>query len=216
MKTRTATGTTLIVLAALTLAACAPVPAAPVPTSGPAAAPTAAPTAELAPTTPPAASGPTIQPLPVEVCNGQAQAMAHALDVVAATQSEAPITDPVTGASGTGCQATVTGTGEQFESPDAVVNTLGKMLEDQGWTADPMLAAGGPNAIDLGYRKGDQICWAGAGWQPDASANCPKDQPVSACQVTPAQEAYTITLNCGVETLQDRPPVRRAWPIPPR
>ena len=65
-----------------------------------------------------------------------------------------------------------------------------------------MLAAGGPNAIDEGYRKGDQICWAGAGWQPDDSANCPKDQPVSACTVTPAQQNYTITLNCGVETPQ--------------
>ena len=146
----------------------------------------------------------TIQPLPVEVCNGQAQAMAHALDVMAATQSDAPISDPVTGATGTGCQAVVTGDGTQFESPDAVVKDLGSMLVDQGWTADPMLAAGGPNAIDEGYRKGDQICWAGAGWQPDDSANCPKDQPVSACTVTPAQQNYTITLNCGVETSPGR------------
>ena len=151
----------------------------------------------------PAASA-TIQPLPTEVCNGQAQAMAHALDVIAATQSDAPISDPVTGASGTGCMATVTGTGEQFSSPDAVVKTLGAMLVEQGWTADPMLAAGGPNAIDEGYRKGDQICWAGAGWQADDSANCPKDQPVSACTVTPAQQNYTITLNCGVEASQRR------------
>ena len=150
----------------------------------------------------PAASA-TIQPLPAEVCNGQAQAMAHALDVMAATQSDAPISDPVTGASGTGCMATVTGTGEQFSSPDAVVKTLGAMLVEQGWTADPMLAAGGPNAIDEGYRKGDQICWAGAGWQADDSANCPKDQPVSACTVTPAQQNYTITLNCGVEASQE-------------
>ena len=148
----------------------------------------------------PAAAASTIQPLPAEVCNGQAQAMAHALDVMAATQSDAPISDPVTGASGTGCMATVTGTGEQFSSPDAVVKTLGAMLVEQGWTADPMLAAGGPNAIDEGYRKGDQICWAGAGWQPDDSANCPKDQPVSACTVTPAQQKYTVTLNCGVES----------------
>ena len=135
---------------------------------------------------PTAAAGVTIQPLPMEVCDGQAQAMAHALDVLEVTQSEAPLSDPVTGASGTGCQATVTGTGEQFTSPDAVVKTLGSMLEDQGWTADPMLQAGGPTAIDAGYRKGNQICWAGAGWRPDASANCPKDQPVSACPVTPA------------------------------
>jgi dipeptidase D len=163
----------------------------------PAAGATPAPTP--APTT---AAGSTIQPLPVEVCNGQAQAMAHALDMMAATQSDAPISDPVTGASGTGCMATVTGTGEQFASPDAVAKTLGSMLVEQGWTADPMLAAGGPNAIDEGYRKGDQICWAGARWDPDDSANCPQDQPVSACTVTPAQQNYTITLNCGVEAPQ--------------
>jgi putative hemolysin len=76
------------------------------------------------------------------------------------------------------------------------------MLVEQGWMADPMLAAGGPNAIDQGYRKGDQICWAGAGWKADESANCPQDQPVSACQVTPAQQNYTITLNSGVEVSQ--------------
>jgi putative hemolysin len=151
---------------------------------------------------PTATAGATIQPLTMEVCDGQAQAMAHALDVLEVTQSEAPLSNPVTGASGTGCEAMVTGTGEQFKSPDAVVKTLDSMLEDQGWTQDPMLAAGGPNAIDLGYRKGDQICWAGAGWRPDASANCPKDQPVSDCQVTPQQQMYTITLNCGVEVSQ--------------
>ncbi len=33
-----------------------------------------------------------------------------------------------------------------------------------------------------------------------ASENCPKDQPISACQVTPEQQIYTVTLDCGVET----------------
>ncbi len=84
----------------------------------------------------PAASA-TIQPLPAEVCNGQAQAMAHALDVMAATQSDAPISDPVTGASGTGCMATVTGTGEQFASPDAVVKTLGAHVGGTGLDSRP-------------------------------------------------------------------------------
>jgi hypothetical protein len=128
--------------------------------------------------------------------------MAHTLNVLEVTQSDAPLSDPVTGASGTGCQATVTGTGEQFQSPDAVVNALGGMLEDQGWTKDPMLAAGGPTGIGEGYRKGDQICMAAAQWWPDDSANCPKDQPVSTCQVTPKQQVYTVTLNCGVEAPQ--------------
>jgi putative hemolysin len=140
-----------------------------------------------------------IQPLPAEVCNGQAQAMAHTLNVVEVTQANAPLSDPSTGASGTGCQATVTGTGKQFQSPDAVVNALGGMLKDQGWTEDQMLAAGGPTGMGAGYRKGDQMCMVLAEWQPDASANCSKDQPISACQVTPEQQLYTITLNCGVE-----------------
>ncbi|WP_075061020.1 DUF333 domain-containing protein [Ornatilinea apprima] len=142
----------------------------------------------------------TIQPLVVEVCNGQAQAMAHFLDVIEVTQSEAPLSDPVTGLSGTGCMATVTGDGMNFTSPDAALKLLDGMLKDQGWTEDPQLEAGGPTGIAAGYRKGDQICLASAGWQPDESANCPKDQPISACPVTPEQQLYTVTLNCGVKT----------------
>jgi len=41
--------------------------------------------------------------------------------------------------SGTGCQATITGTGADFESPYAVVSELGAMLVDEGYTMDPML-----------------------------------------------------------------------------
>jgi putative hemolysin len=148
----------------------------------------------------PAPAGATIQPLTMEVCDGQAQAMSHTLDDLIPTQSEEPLSDWVNNAQGTGCQATVTGTGAQFESPTAVVDKLGGMLEGQGWTEDPMLAADGPTGTGKGYRKGDQICLTGAMWAPDASANCPKDQPISACSVTPEQQVYTITLNCGVET----------------
>jgi putative hemolysin len=144
-------------------------------------------------------AGAAIQPLVVEVCNGQAQAMAHVLDVLEVTQSEAPLSDPVNGTSGTGCLATVTGTGKQFESPQAAVDILGSMLEEQGWTKDPLLAAGGPTGVVEGYRKDDQICFASAMWEPDESANCPDDQPISACEVTPEQQLFTITLNCGIE-----------------
>ena len=150
-------------------------------------------------TAPTAAAGLTIQPLSMEVCDGQAQAMSHFLDDLIPTQSEEPLDDFANNASGTGCQATITGTGVQFESPAAVVDELGNMLEEQGWTQDPQLVADGPTGTSAGYRKGDQICWAGAQWEPDESANCPQDQPVSACQVTPEQQLYTVTLNCGVE-----------------
>jgi hypothetical protein len=174
----------VLVLAALLVAACG---AEPTPTATP---------VEAAPT---ATAGSTIQPLPTEVCNGQAQAMSHTLDDLVPTQSQEPLDDPITNAKGTGCQATVTGTGVQFEGPVAVVNALGSMLEDEGWTVDPMLQADGPMGTAAGYRKGDQICMAAAIWEPDDSANCPQDQPISACQVKPEQQLYTVTLNCGLE-----------------
>jgi Tol biopolymer transport system component/putative hemolysin len=140
----------------------------------------------------------TLRPLSEEVCNGQAQAMSHTLDDLVPTVTEEPLGDWGTDASGTGCQATITGTGVQFESPLAVVSALGSMLEGQGWTADPMLVADGPTGTVKGYRKADQLCLAAAMWEPDESANCPEDQPISACQLTPEQQLYTVTLNCGV------------------
>jgi putative hemolysin len=157
---------------------------------------------ECAPGAAPAPAGTTIQPLTMEVCNGQAQAMSHALDDLVPTQSEAPLEDFITGAKGTGCQATITGSGAQFESPDAVVKSLGSLLAEQGWTEDVMLASGGPTGAGAGYRKGEQLCYASAMWKPDDSANCPQDQPISACQVTPEQQIYTVTLTCGVEIPQ--------------
>lgn len=141
-----------------------------------------------------------IVPLTMELCDGQAQAMSHFLNDLIPTVTDEPLSDPVTGASGTGCQSTITGTGVNFESPSAVVGVLGGMLEEQGWTVDPMLQADGPTGTSMGYRKDDQLCLAGAIWFPDESANCPDDQPISTCTVTPEQQLYTVTLNCGVET----------------
>lgn len=141
-----------------------------------------------------------IQPLTMEVCDGQAQAMAHALDVLEVTQSDEFLYDSINDAYGTGCQALATGTGVQFESPDAVVSTLEDMLVEQGWTRDRALDAGGSQGTVLAYRKGDQMCTAGASWVPDVAANCPTDQPFAACNVPPELKNYSVILNCGVES----------------
>lgn len=146
---------------------------------------------------PAAASGPAIVPLTMEVCDGQAQAMSHFLYDLIPTQSEEPLTDFATGITGLGCMATITGDGTRFESPAAVDAILDGMLKEQGWTEDIMMQAGGPTGIGRGYRKDNQICQTSAIWWPAESANCPDDQPVSACPVTPEQQLYTVTLNCG-------------------
>lgn len=144
-------------------------------------------------------SATVIVPLSMELCNGQAQAMSHFLNDMIPTVTEEPLSDPVTGASGSGCQSTITGTGVDFESPSAVVGVLGGMLEEQGWMEDPMGQADGPTGTARLYRKDDHICLAGAVWFPDDSANCPDDQPITTCRLTPEQQNYTVTLNCGVE-----------------
>jgi hypothetical protein len=141
-----------------------------------------------------------INPMTMEVCDGQAQAMAHALDVVEITQSDEFLEDPGKDAYGTGCQSLATGTGAEYKGPDEVVKTLGDMLVEEGWTKDIALEAGSATGTGEGYRKGDQVCLASAIWHPDPSANCPQDQPVTACNVPPELQNYSVTLICGVET----------------
>lgn len=139
-----------------------------------------------------------ITPLSMEVCDGQAQAMSHALNDLIPTVTEEPLSDSAGGVSGTGCQATITGTGVDFASPTAVVGALGGMLAEQGWTEDQMLLADGPTGTATGFRKDGQLCLVAADWSPAESANCPDDQPISTCAVTPEQQLYTVTLNCGL------------------
>lgn len=192
MKAKTVILSTIL-LAALVLAACAPLPpGAPTPS-----APQPAP-APGSPALPLPNSPAPLQPPAAEVCNGMAQALRQAL-TVEVTQAEAPVsmTDPVSMASGTGCRALATGTGEQFSSPGAAVKALTTVLVGGGWAEDPQLAADGPTGTGTGFRSRDLVCLAGAHWAPDASAHCPADQPISACQVTPAQQLYTVTLDCA-------------------
>ncbi|PWB52698.1 MAG: hypothetical protein C3F13_11190 [Anaerolineales bacterium] len=145
------------------------------------------------------ASGLAIQPLSMEVCNGMAQAMSHTLNDMIPTQSEEPLSDSVNNATGTGCQSTITGTGVDFESPSAVVSELESMLTDEGYMMDPLLGADGPTGHYMGYRKDNQLCYAGAMWTHDPKVNCPTDQPITVCPLTPEQKLYTVTLNCGEE-----------------
>lgn len=150
----------------------------------------------------PNTSGLTLAPPMEEVCNGMAQALAEALSrantkhaIMEVTVAKDPVsmTDPATGAEGTACRAEAKGTGEDFERPDAIMEQITAVLVGGGWTEDPMLAAGGPTGIGAGFRSDDLVVMAAATWLPDPKANCPQDQPISACELTPAQKLYTIT-----------------------
>jgi tetratricopeptide (TPR) repeat protein len=172
----------------------------PAPTETPAPTPTStavpqAPTATAAPEAAVEAQD-DWQPLSPDACHNLANAMAQALGVDVAT-AEAPFQDHVSGKAGIGCQAIATGTGLDFESFMAVADRLREMLRYQRWREDFMYAADGPTGTGAGFQRAGELCLLTVGWEPSQDADCPQDQPISACQLAPEQQLYTIELNCA-------------------
>jgi hypothetical protein len=193
----------LLILAFIT--ACQLAPATAPPTPQPTVPPAQPPTATSVPPTVAAApqaatevqSG--FQPLSAAACGDLAKAMAQTLGVEVAT-AEAPFQDYITGQSGSGCQVTATGTGRDFESFVTVADALREMLKAQEWSEDTMYAADGPTGTASGFRKAEGLCLLSVGWEPADDAECPKDQPISECELAPEQQLYSIVLNCAQTT----------------
>jgi len=149
------------------------------------------PAATPVPTATPAAM---LQPLSDAECTSIAGSMAETLGVqVAVGQGMMNVATE----SGYCCWTLATGTGEQFKSPQAVVASLGDMLRGIGFAPDPKLVATGATGSYQGYRKGNEVCWAEATWWPSPAANCPESQLLSDCSVPPAQQDYSVQLNCA-------------------
>jgi hypothetical protein len=179
-------------------------PPTPIPTE-PSAVPTETPAPTKTPAPPPTATAVPaetaeaqgdFQPLSSAACSDLASAMAQALGVEVTT-AEAPFQDYVSGKAGTGCQTTATGTGLDFESIVVVARSLREMLEGQGWYGDIMYVADGPAGTAAGFRKAKGLCLVSVNWEPSEDADCPPDQPISACQLAPEQQLYSIVLNCA-------------------
>ncbi len=148
--------------------------------------------------------GLSLTPPSAEVCDGMAQSLREALSraarrpaAVQVTQSEVPMTDPASGASGTACRAMSTDNGLQYSSPDQIMTQITAVMTGGGWTEDPQMAADGPTGTGKGFRNGTQVCQAVTGWEPGPAASCPADQPISECNVPAAQKIYTTTLDCA-------------------
>jgi len=185
-------------LATLALvAACGPVP------PGDTGAPTSeAPTTEFqTPEAPPgvAVTAPAgfLQPLQGDGCAELRDGVAEALAVDVTLTATSSFTDPLQGVTGSGCEVRATGTGADFTSPAEVLVALRGVLEAKGWAEDPLYQADGPTGTASGFKKEAAVCVASASWEPSDDANCPPDQPISACPLTPEQQLYTVTLSCA-------------------
>jgi putative hemolysin len=142
------------------------------------------------------APGGSYQPLGTADCTEVADAVGKTLGVSVAT-GPAAFEDYVGGEKGTGCQATATGTGKDYASVPTVAGSLKEMLAARGWEQDMSDHADGPTGTAAGFHKGNRLCLLRVGWEPAPDANCPTDQPISACELTPEQQRYTIVLNCA-------------------
>jgi hypothetical protein len=143
---------------------------------------------------PVAASANVYRPISREECAAMVDAMGQNLEISGAFTEE-PFKDAITNESGTGCQVTITGSGMQFKSFVEIANGLKKMLANQGWAEDDQYLADGPTGTAAAFRKGSDLALLSVGWKPSADANCPPDQPISACPLKPEQQIYTISLN---------------------
>jgi putative hemolysin len=154
----------------------------------------AAPTVE--PTEQPTLVESGLRPLDPAACGDLANAVVQTLGVEAA-MAEAPFQDRVGGETGTGCQVTATGTGLDFEDHWIVFQELAEMLTAQGWREDMAYQGGGPTGTLSGFRRNGELCLLLVGWDPSEDADCPTDQPIGMCELTPEQRLYTIVLDCA-------------------
>ncbi|MBV9786978.1 MAG: hypothetical protein JOZ51_02305, partial [Chloroflexi bacterium] len=180
-----------IVLTLLTLSACA--------SSAPAVSET--PVANVSPAAQATQTAPTVEsttsdglrPIATTDCETLRVALAEQLATPLA-QANTPFSDPISGKSGTACQLTARGTGQDFGSFVEVADKIRATLIEQGWTEDQAYLADGPTGTGAGFHKNSALAVMLVEWSPAPEVQCPADQPISACEVPPAQQIFDISL----------------------
>lgn len=177
------------------LAGCAPsAPAAP--TLTPAVPPdeltTAAPTETEAPVV--TAESDRYEPISAEVCQMLQQAAIEALGVEVGLENPAPFADTLAAESGQGCRLSAAGDGSRFADPQSVLQTLVNSI-GLGWNEQAAYQADGPTGSATALSRDMALMLIGVNWAPAEGVNCPPDQPISACELTPDQQVYAIQID---------------------
>jgi len=167
--------------------------------------PTSVPTPTQAPSEPPpnptpttAANGPNPEiggaysPIPQEVCQDLQEQASQAVSASFTLEISAPFLDYASGETGQGCTLTATGTGADFPDFGSTMASLVSAFGD--WTVQPGYQADGPTGTATGMARDIALMLMSVGWKPAPEANCPADQPISACNVAPEHQMYTVQL----------------------
>jgi hypothetical protein len=95
---------------------------------------------------------------------------------------------------GTACTISATGTGKDFNNFVDTAQAIREVLLSEGWQENPAYTADGPTGTVAGYEKENKLALVHVGWQPSPEVKCPADQPISACNVDPGQQNFTVVI----------------------
>jgi hypothetical protein len=152
---------------------------------------------EKSPTTIDPALGAMYDIFPDSVCEELRVVASQALGVEFMAQTRAPFFDALGGEAGQGCHLGVGGNGTQFNSPQDVLAILAGSV-GASWNPLPSYQADGPTGSSTGLARDMALMLISANWQPEMGVQCPADQPITDCSLTPEQKIYTIDIDIAI------------------
>lgn len=134
-------------------------------------------------------------PVSVEVCGILQDIAANAIALAFSMEPSGNFMDSITGESGKGCILTAMATGMKFSNPASVRATLVEAF--LGWTEQTNYQADGPMGSTTAMTRDMGLLLITVDWIPSPDANCPSDQPISACNLAPEQKLYTVQISAA-------------------
>ncbi len=142
------------------------------------------------------ALGDRYEPLDPAICQMIQESAAQAMGIEFYRDDLAPFLDTIAGEAGKGCRIFATADGSQIADPWTGLTAL-MTSAGAGWTEQNGYQAAGPTGFAAAMTRDMGLMLMQAGWQPAMGVECPKDQPISACPLTPEQKVYSITIDAA-------------------
>ena len=96
---------------------------------------------------------------------------------------------------GEGCHFEFVGAGLPFADSQAVFNIIVGALP--GWQEDPSYQAGGSTGVASGLIQDSKLMLVSVLWDVAEGVDCPLDQPITMCDLTPEQKRYVIYIDAA-------------------
>lgn len=138
------------------------------------------------------AAGSGYLPVSDAVCQTIQEVASQSVALPFDMQTNAPFTDPVSGETGAGCTLTANNTHDQTFDQATIMSLL--LNSFQGWEVQNAYQADGPTGTATALTRDMALMLVSVNWSPAPGIECPADQPISACNLTPEQKSYTIQI----------------------